>query len=451
MFAWLLAILLIGCFAGLGFAVGAIRSGCSTLGALIGLAAAGPVGSLLRPLFPMMGTEHPIWLLTLPVLTAFLLIWLAAFGIGFAAHRPVDLHFKYKEDDQTRKAFEGMSQAIGLFLGLITGVILFFQIGKLAYPAGYLTTQVTSEKEHPAVDYLNKVRTDMASSGWDKVFASLDRTSAQFYQVSDLLGLVYQNPLAHGRVAAYPPFLSLAQRQEFTDIGSDNDLLTLFQTQAGFVQISGHPKVQAILKNSELTQPLLKIDFDDFRAYVETGTSPKYADEKILGRWRLDPASVFNSAKRARLNMTTAELLKLKTLVFEYLKGATLTAYTDNRLVLKFNPAPPPAPAAPAPTEGEASAQPQMSDQMAARYGLRRPAAAAAPVAAAPAKPAAPLIDVSKFDGELTWKRYGDKYQLSGKALGSNDATVEAGISDNGRLVIPVPELKFSLFFIRAI
>jgi len=451
MFAWLLAILLIGCFAGLGFAIGAIRSGCSTLGALIGLAAAGPVGGLLRPLFPMMGAEHPIWLLTLPVLTAFLLVWLLAFGIGFAVYRPVDLHFKYKEDDQTRKAFEGMSQAVGLFLGLITGVILFFQIGKLAYPSGYLTTQISSDKEHPAVDYLNKIRTDMASSGWDKVFAGLDRTSAQFYQVSDLLGLVYQNPLAHGRVAAYPPYLSLAQRQEFTDIGGDNDLLTLFQTQAGFAQISGHPKVQAILKNPELTQQLLKIDFDDFRAYVETGTSPKYADEKILGRWRLDPASVFNSAKRSRLNMTSAELMKLRMLVFDYLKGATLTAYTDNRLVLKFNPAPPPAAAPPANAEADAAAAaPQISDQMAARYGLRRPAAAAAAPAAA-AKPAAPLIDVSKFDGELTWKRYGDKYLINGKALGSGDTAVEAGITDNGRLVVPVPELKFSLFFIRAI
>ena len=58
-------------------------------------------------------------------------------------------------------------------------------------------------------------------------------------------GLVYQNPLAHGRVAAYPPFLSLSERQEFADIAADNDLLNLFQTQAGFVQLSGHPKIQA--------------------------------------------------------------------------------------------------------------------------------------------------------------------------------------------------------------
>lgn len=450
MFAWLLAILLVGLFAGLGFGVGAIRSGCSTLGALIGLFAAGPLGSALRPLFPMMGTEHPIWLLTLPVLTAFLIVWLVVFGIGFFAHRPVELHFKYREDDQTRKGFEGMSQAVGLFFGLITGIMLFFTLGKLAYPAGYLTTQLPSDKEHPAVDYLNKVRTDMASSGWDKVFAGLDRTPAQFYQVSDILGLVYQNPLAHGRVAAYPPFLGLSERQEFGDIASDNDLLNLLQTQVGFIQLSGHPKLQAVLKNEELTQQLLKTDLADFKAYVETGTSPIYAEEKILGRWKLDPASVFNSAKRSRLNITSAELLKLKTLVSDYLAGATLTAYTDNKLKLNIAP-PAPKPEAAAAAPAEATPQDATANLLANRYGMRRPAAPAPVQAAAkPAAPAGPIIDVTKFSGEFTWKRYGDKYQVSGKGLGGAE-TVEASFSDSGRLVIPLPELKMSLFFVRSI
>lgn len=453
MFAWLLAILLVGLFAALGFGVGAIRSGGSTLGAIVGIFAAAPLGNVLKPLFKMAGTEHPLWMMTLPVLTAFVLIWAVFFIIGFVAHRPVELHFKYREDDQTRKGFEGMSQSVGLFFGLITGIMLFFTIGKLVYPAGYLTTQITSEKEHPAVDYLNKVRTDMASSGWDKVFAGMDRTPAQFYQVADVLGLVYQNPLAHGRVAAYPPFLLLSERQEFADIAADNDLLNLFQTQAGFVQLSGHPKIQAVLNNEELAQTLLKTDLADFKTYVETGTSPNYADEKILGRWRLDPATVFNSAKRARLNITSAELMRLKTLVSDYLTGATLTAYTDNKLKLKFNPSPKkaetPAPAAAA----EAPAQTSTDRLLAERYGVRRPTAPVAVAAPAPkpAAPAEPLVDVNKLSGEFSWKRYGDKYQISGKGItGAND-TVEAGINESGRLVIPLPELKMSLFFIRSI
>lgn len=455
MFAWLLAILLIGLFAALGFATGAIRAGCSTIGAIIGLMAAGPLGGVLKPLFPMMGTEHPVWLATLPVLTAFVLVWLVVSILGFVAHRPVELHFKYKEDDMTRKGFEGMSQAVGLFLGLLTGIILFFSVGKVIYPAGYLTTQLPSDKEHPAVDYLNKIRTDMASSGWDKVFAGLDKTPAQFYQVSDVLGLVYQNPLAHGRVSGYPPFLSLAEKQEFKDIGGDNDLLNLFQTQAGFIQLSGNPKVQAVLKNEELTQSLLKTDLADFKTYVETGNSPKYADEKILGRWKLDPASVFNSAKRSRLNITSSELMQLKVLVSDYLAGATLTAFTDNKLQLKFDPKPA-KPAAPAPAADAAPATPAVDPALMARYGQRygvrpgAPAPAAAP-APKPAPAAVPQFDVSAFNAQFNWKRFGDKYEITGKGLNPNGDSVEASISDNGRLVIPVPALKLSLFFVRSI
>ena len=52
-------------------------------------------------------------------LTAFVLVWLVVAAVGFVVHRPVELHYKYKEDDQTRKGFEGMSQALGLFLGIL--------------------------------------------------------------------------------------------------------------------------------------------------------------------------------------------------------------------------------------------------------------------------------------------------------------------------------------------
>jgi hypothetical protein len=144
--------------------------------------------------------------------------------------------------------------------------------------------------------------------------------------------------------------------------------------------------------------------------------------------------------------------MKLKILVNDYLSGATLTAYTDNKLKLKFNPKPKQAePAAAAASETPAPTD-ATANLLATRYG-RRPPVAVAPVQAAPkpAAPAGPLVDVSKYAGDFTWKRYGDKYQVSGKGLGGGAETVEAGFSDNGRLVIPVPELKLSLFFVRSI
>ena len=51
---------------------------------------------------------------------------------------------------------------------------------------------------------------------------------------------------------------------------------------------------------------------------------------------------------------------------------------------------------------------------------------------------------------EGTWVRSSNKYILSSKKDGKDDVR-EASISEVGRLTIPVPELKMTLFFVRAI
>ena len=77
------------------------------------------------------------------------------------------------------------------------------------------------------VSYLTQLRNDMAQSGWDKTFASLDRTPAQDYAIDDILGLIHANPLIQGRVQNYPPFLALGERSEFTELGADADFQKL--------------------------------------------------------------------------------------------------------------------------------------------------------------------------------------------------------------------------------
>src|SRR5262252_3772492 len=122
MFVWLFAVILIGLFGLMGFTKGAIRMGVSALGVFLGLAFGGALGAVLRPLFPMMGTQNLVWLTILPPIVAFLLIWIVFILIGFFAHRPVELHYKYKEDDLTRKTWESMMKSFGLIIGLFTGV-----------------------------------------------------------------------------------------------------------------------------------------------------------------------------------------------------------------------------------------------------------------------------------------------------------------------------------------
>ncbi len=454
MFIWLLLLVLVGGFAAIGFQTGSIRASVSLVGVILGLALASLLGGLIAPAFH---SASVIWQQALPPVIGFLVVWLIFFGVGFAAHKPVELHFKYKEDDATRNAFERMNKALGLFVGLVAGVIVFLGVGRPLYAQGYITTQMANDSGEPSpVNYLNQIRTDMSQSGWDKTFAALDKTPAQDYAIADILGLIHANPLIEGRVQSYPPFLALAERSEFTDIGGDADYQKLLQDRAGFTAIYLNPKTQGILKNDELRQLLLQTDLHDFRTYLETGKSPKFDDEKILGHWRTDVNSIITDARRKRTNLQPLELKALRYALNTLLKQATLTAYTDGRYVVKV----PPPPAAPAPVAAAADpapAAPGIADPiLAARFGRRvgatpqvmaRPAAAPQnPMAVANKLFAGRTLNDLSVDG--SWVRSADKYILSSKKDGKDDVH-EGSITDAGRLVIPIPELKLTLYFVR--
>ncbi len=456
MFIWLLVLVLVGGFAAIGFQTGAIRASVSLLGVVLALLLAPLIGGLLTPLFASAGV---VWQQILPTVVGFVLVWAIGFGLGFLAHKPVELHFKYREDDSTRVGFERMNKALGVFVGMLAGVLVFLAVGKPIYSKGHLTTQLAAEAgEASPVGYLNQLRNDMAQSGWDKTFASLDRTPAQDYAIDDILGLIHANPLIQGRVQNYPPFLALGERSEFTELGADADFQKLLQDRAGFTAVYTNPKSQAILGNAELRQLLLATDLKDFKTYLETGKSPKFDEEKLLGRWRADVGSTVTDARRKRTNLQPADLKALRFMLNTVLKQASLTAYTDGRYVLKV-----PVPAAPkAEVAADAAAAPAV-DLLTARYGRRPGAPAAAPVVRA-APPVDPMAVAKKIlaDGnksgkgiadlstEGTWVRSSDKYVLSSKKDGK-DESHEASISEVGRLAIPVPELKLTLFFVRAI
>ena len=465
MLMWVLAIVLVGGFAFLGFQLGGIRSTVGLIGALIGLALATTLGALAAPLLPKLGVQSLTWMLVLPSLVGFSVVWLASLGAGFAAHRPVELHFKYREDDPTRKAFEVMNNAIGLFVGMLTGVILLFAVAKPIYGEAYLTTQIHSETEPAPIGLINSVRSGMASTGWDRTFAPLDRTPAKFNEVADLLGLLYANPALTNRIVDYPPFLALVEMQEVSDILGDPDYLKLLQDQAGFTALLNNSKTQAILNNRDIVDQLKKLDLTDLRKFLETGTSPKYADERLLGRWRPDMAAIVTDARRKRANLGFADLKNLRMAINAILSKAKLNVYPDGRFTLVV-PAPefPAAPAPVAPREAEGGRSPYTMDPaLAQRYGMRSRQTPAAEDGA----PAAPAVNpniaaaervlgagskvpkkLPAFNGEGTWTRTGDRYALTFTTPQPDNR--DALLQENGRFVIPFPENKMTLVFVKS-
>lgn len=465
MLMWVLAIVLVGGFAFLGFQLGGIRSTVGLIGALIGLALATTLGALAAPLLPKLGVQSLTWMLVLPSLVGFSVVWLASLGAGFAAHRPVELHFKYREDDPTRKAFEVMNNAIGLFVGMLTGVILLFAVAKPIYGEAYLTTQIHSETEPAPIGLINSVRSGMASTGWDRTFAPLDRTPAKFNEVADLLGLLYANSALTNRIVDYPPFLALVETQEVSDILGDPDYLKLLKDQAGFTALLNNSKTQAILNNRDIVDQLKKLDLTDLRKFLETGTSPKYADERLLGRWRPDMAAIVTDARRKRANLGFADLKNLRMAINAILSKAKLNVYPDGRFTLVV-PAPefPAAPAPVAPREAEGGRNPYTMDPaLAQRYGMRSRQTPAAEDGA----PAAPAVNpniaaaervlgagskapkkLPAFNGEGTWTRTGDRYALTFTTPQPDNR--DALLQENGRFVIPFPEHKMTLVFVKS-
>ena len=480
---WIMAVLLFAMFGALGYAKGAIRMIFPLIGLALGVFLAVPLGPVVQPLVPLVGLKNPVWSILLPPVIVFFLIAILFIIVGFIVHWKVSLYYKYRTDDYHRLSWERLNRRLGASMGLVAGAAYAILLGLVIYILGYLTAQVSAgDNETGLVKYLNQARADLSSSGLEKTVAAFDPTPEKYYLASDILGLVYHNRLLESRLAAYPPFLSLAERQEFQDVANDTEYQNLLATQAPVAQIIDNPKTQAILNNQEIVQQMQQADLKDLLEYLKTGESPKFAELKILGRWQLDPYATLLQAKKHRSRMTTAEMRLLKQ-ELEFKKSLTLIATPDNSIRLRGpdvmtlmqkylgemkayieGGSKRPAPLARAPTPAPVPSQPRVTspgqDAMRQRYGVNRPtptpapapvapiagAASAAP-AAPPPSPAAMAAEIAKLPvvvlAQGNWKGEGDRFELTLQAQAGSlpfegakkSASVVAEIRD-GRLYV---------------
>src|SRR6266498_967756 len=332
---WITAALLFALFGGLGYAKGAIRMVFPLIGLVLGVFLAVPLGPVVKSLVPLVGLKNPIWSILLPPVIVFFLIALIFIIAGFIAHWKINLYYKYRTDDYQRLSWERLNRRLGISIGLLAGAAYTLLLGLIVYILCYSTVQISAEEnETGAVKYLNQARTDLHATGLDKTVAAFDPTPENYYLAADILGLIYHNRLLESRLSAYPPFLSLAERQEFQDIANDTEYQNLLATQAPVGQIIDNPKTQAILNSQEIVQQLQQTDLTDLLEYLKTGESPRFADMRILGRWQLDPYATLLQEKRHRSHMTTAEMRLLKQ-ELEFKKGLTLIAAPDNTVKLR--------------------------------------------------------------------------------------------------------------------
>lgn len=458
---WILAVLLFACCAAAGFFQGAIRAAISLAGLFCAAFLALPLGVRIKPLFPMMGVKNPIWLWLLPPLAVFVLISLVFLIIAFVAHKQVEVKYGHKFDEFRHLRWQRLNRRLGACVGILTGAVYLIIIGVIIAFLGALTVQVAAadESDPLALKLLNRARLDMRETGLEKTVSAFARPPQTYEDLADTFALVYHNPDLRRRISNYPSLLPFGERTEFQELGKDVEFNNLFATRGSLWALLNHPKVQEILQNGEIMENLkttVANDIGDLKEFAQTGRSAKYGEEKILGRWELDPNASMVYVRKKHPNLTARELTLIKT-GLGIITSGSFTATPDNKISLHIDvnadalkaavAAATPAttvvvPQAQAQTSGSA---PGMSAEMQRRYGIaggRRPGAPpAAPPPSAPtpqivqgaasaAPPANPFKDL-KVSAQGTWQKQADKYLINIQNEDGKETHAEAVIDDD--------------------
>ena len=342
MILWLLALVLLASLAGIGYQQGAIRMAFSSVGIPLGALLAGPLGKLVKPLLVGFGVKNPVLAWVLAPLIVFLVISIAFKIGGYMVHQKVDVHFKYHAGDLRLSLWERLSCRLGLCLGLLNGVLYIILISFVIYTFSYWTVQMaTEDKDSRTLRIFNGLGQDLQSTGFARVARAIDPMPQVWYDAADLAGLIYKNPLLEARLARYPAFLGLAERPEFQELGNDTQFTELRERGEPIKAVLDYPKAQAILQNPDLLKLIWATvvpDLKDLPIFLDTGKSPKYDSEKILGRWNFNVNVAMSLFRRAKPNTSSTEMQKWKKWMLSMFAKTSFVAMTDHQAILKNVP-----------------------------------------------------------------------------------------------------------------
>jgi len=367
--------------AALGYRQGAIRVAVSLIGILAATLLALPLAKLVKLLMGSFGVVNPVVLWILGPVIAFVIISAIFKACALPLHQKVDVHYKYHAGDLRLALWERLNSRLGACLGLVNGAAYAILICFGIYILSYWTFQVGSGERDPrGMRILNRMGEDLQKTGFHKVARTLDSLPDSYYRVADLVGLLYFNPLLEARLSRYPAFLSLAERTDFATLGKDSTFTKMRMSKEPIMELLKYQSVDPMMQNPEtvkLVWNTIHENLADLPGYLDTGKSPKYDPQKILGRWRFDVGAAAAAARRAKPNMPSSEMLKLRRWMQLAFAETTIVAMTDGKITLKNLPS------------------------------VRQP------VAPAPGQPPTAPVTVASETLQGRWKDLDDKYQIN--------------------------------------
>jgi hypothetical protein len=290
----------------------------------------------------MVGLKDPLLVWALGPVLVFILFSVIFKVAAAAVHHKVDVHYKYQAGDLRLALWERLNRRLGLCLGLLNGTAYLVLLSFVIYLASYPTVQLASSENDPKwMRLFNLMGKDLHATGFAKVARSIDSVPKQDFEMADLGGLIYRNPLLEARLSTYPGFLGLGEQPEFQELGNDKEFMQQWAGGEPVMTLLDNPKLLAIRQNPELlksTWNTTASNLEDVRTYLTTGRSSQYDPIKILGRWRFDPNAAGNAIRRAKPNISSLEMQRVKRLFEASFSKTELIAKPDNQFTLRNAP-----------------------------------------------------------------------------------------------------------------
>jgi hypothetical protein len=335
MIMWIAALVLVVLTAGIGYRQGAIRAAFTFVGLVVGAAAAISFGPMFAWIFPLIGFKDPLAPKFGAPIIAFVAVSLVFKGIAAFVHRKVEYHYRYNRDDATRALWEVMLKRVGACVGALNGVVYFVVFALITAVFGYTMIQIGGgESNSKVLSFVGKAAEDLKVTSMDKVVAPFNPAPVPYFDRADTLGLLYHNRGLVDRLESYPIFAAMAQQPIYQTLGADKELQSLIRNKASFDEIMANATVQNVISNSDLMTKVMEIDVLDLNQYLETGVSPKFEKEKILGQWNYDVLATLRLNKALKPDVAASTWFRLKNELSERFVDSRLAAFHDN--VAKF-------------------------------------------------------------------------------------------------------------------
>ena len=331
---WILVILCLGLGASGGHTGGAIRMAVGVLGTWLAFLAAYPLGAKLRP--ALMGYfETPTTLIIMPSFLIFIGLVAVTYSVAQGIHLKTFLYYKYKTDDEKYTLWERMNNRVGLSLGIVNGVLWLGILLSFIYSIGY-PIMLSEPNDRAPFMYrtLGKLRNDLKESGFEKFAAAMDRTPVEFYQGSDVIGFMYQNPQLQSRLMHYPLFLSLSGTPEFVKMLAGPETRQILESKTPITRWFDTNSMK-LLNNTFIRSQLKQLDTADLLEFAKTGKSAKYDSELVIGVWEINLAPTLNVVKQNHPQVTPVQLLQLKSLMGKNMDDIVLVNTPDGQMFLR--------------------------------------------------------------------------------------------------------------------